>query len=156
MVALAHANDVLTKASWTAAPVQDVVVGATVPHCAGPERFTVSGPAIEIAARAALAMTLALHELCTNASKYGALSAEGGHVTIDWHVDADAIFRLRWQERGGPAVTVPTRKGFGSRLLERSLGAQLGGSVSTDYSPEGVTCQFQVPLASVQEAAGLA
>jgi len=156
VVALAHANDVLTQAGWIAAPVREVVVGATIPHCAGPERFTVSGPALNIAARAALAMTLALHELCTNASKYGALSAEGGHVTIDWDLDADATFRLRWRERGGPAVVVPTRKGFGSRLLERSLGAQLGGSVTMEYAPEGVICRFQVPFASIQDAAGLA
>lgn len=156
VVALAHANDVLTKAGWTAAPVEDVVTGATIPHCAGPERFTLSGPAIEIAARAALAMTLALHELCTNASKYGALSVEGGHVTIEWEIDAEANFQLRWRERGGPAVAVPTRKGFGTRLLERSLGAQLGGSVNIDYAPEGVTCLFQVPLVAVQDVVGAA
>ncbi len=151
IVALSQANEVLTRAGWTAAPIADIVTGATIPHCAGPERFTVSGPPIEIAARAALALTLALHELCTNASKYGALSAESGHVTIDWDVVEDTTFRLRWAERGGPAVSKPSRKGFGTRLIEGSLGPQFDGAVRTDFDPEGLTCTFQAPLAKVQE-----
>jgi PAS domain S-box-containing protein len=153
LVALGHANDLLTKAGWTAAPVRDIVTGATIPHCAGPERFTIAGPAVEIAARAALSLTLALHELCTNAAKYGALSNEDGHVDIDWEV-AEATFRLRWAERGGPEVVKPTRTGFGSRLIQRTLGPQLGGQVTTDFDPDGLVCTLEVPLVSVQERAG--
>jgi PAS domain S-box-containing protein len=152
LVALSQANDVLTKAGWSAAPLRDVVTGATIPHCAGPERFTIKGPAIEIAAKAALSLTLALHELCTNAAKYGALSNEDGHVVIDWDVLEDATFRLRWAERGGPLVHKPTRTGFGTRLIERSLGPQLRGEVKTDFDPAGITCTVEVPLASVQVA----
>lgn len=156
VVALSHANDLLTRAGWTAAPINDIVKGATIPHCAGPERFTLMGPAIEIAARAALSLTLALHELCTNASKYGALSTETGHVTIAWDVLPDATFRLQWAERGGPPVTKPARTGFGTRLIQRSLGPQMGGDVRTDFEPIGVTCTFAVPLAAVQETYGSA
>ena len=154
VVALSHANDLLTKAGWTAASMQDVVSGATIPHCAPAERFTISGPAIDVAARAALSLTLALHELCVNAAKYGALSNDAGHVTIDWEVAADATFKLRWAERGGPAVVKPTRTGFGTRLIQRSLGPELGADIRTDYDPVGLTFLFQVPLARVQDGAG--
>lgn len=151
VVALAQANDVLTESGWTAAPVGEVVRGATIPHCAGPERFTISGPAIEIAARAALSLTLALHELCTNASKYGALSNDEGQIEINWEVGEDGVFRLRWAERGGPPVRKPDRSGFGTRLIERSLGPQLGGEVRTDFQPDGLVCTFRIPLANVQD-----
>jgi two-component sensor histidine kinase len=153
VVALAQANEILTESGWTAAPLGDVIRGATIPHCAGPERFTISGPGIEIAARAALSLTLALHELCTNAAKYGALSNQSGHVDIAWEVADDEVFRLSWAERDGPRVERPARAGLGTRLIERSLGPQLGGEVRTDYRPDGLICTFQVPLANVQDAA---
>ena len=151
VIALSQANDVLTRAGWAAAPIRDVVTGATIPHCAGPERFTIEGPAIEVAARAALALTLALHELCTNAAKYGALSNEAGQVSIAWEVEAGATFRLRWAERGGPPVRKPDRTGFGTRLIQRSLGPQLGGAIHAAYEPHGLTWTFEVPLAAVQD-----
>lgn len=154
IVALSQANDVLTRSGWAAAQVKDIVIGATIPHCAPAERFTLSGPAIEVAANAALAFTLALHELCTNASKYGAFSSPNGHVTVEWNVDQAGSFRLRWTEQGGPPVQQPTRKGFGSRLIERSLGPQLGGEVTTDYAPTGLVFTVVAPLAAVQEEAG--
>lgn len=156
VIALSHANEVLMTAGWKAASLRDVVMGATIPHCAPAERFSITGPALEIAAQAALALTLALHELCTNASKYGALSSDGGRVAIDWTVADDGTFRLRWAETGGPPVEKPSRVGFGSRLIERSLGPQFGGTVSTDYDPAGVVCTFAAPLASLQEVAGVA
>jgi PAS domain S-box-containing protein len=156
VIALSHANDILTKAGWTAAPVKDIVQGATIPHCAGPERFDISGPGIEIAARAALSLTLVLHELCTNASKYGALSNDQGRVEIAWDVVDDGLFRFKWAERGGPPVQKPVHSGFGTRLIERSLGPQLGGEVRTDFAPDGVVCIFQIPLATVQDQASLA
>ncbi len=156
VIALSHANDVLTNAGWAAAPVRDIVKGATIPHCAGPERFDISGPAIEIAARAALSLTLALHELCTNASKYGALSNDEGRVEIAWDVAKDGQFRLRWAEQGGPPVLKPIHSGFGTKLIERSLGPQLGGEVRTDFKPDGLVCTFEIPLATVQDQAGAA
>ena len=154
VIALSQANDVLTGAGWTAAPVGDIVRGATIPHCAGPERFSISGPAIHIAARAALSLTLALHELCTNASKYGALSNDEGHVAIHWDVGRDDVFCLRWSECGGPPVEKPAHTGFGTRLIDQSLGPSLGGKVSKDFEPGGLTCTFQIPLAAVQDGAG--
>src|SRR5690606_5654361 len=102
----------------------------------------------------ALALAMALHELATNASKYGALSRAGGRVTIDWTIRPaapDARLELCWRETGGPTVVVPTRKGFGTRLLGRGLAAELNGRVEVDYRPEGLVCTVEARLR--QEAA---
>jgi two-component sensor histidine kinase len=90
---------------------------------------------------------MALHELCTNAVKYGALSVEAGQVDIGWSV-ADGRFSFRWQETGGPPVARAVRKGFGSRLIERGMAAELDGEVRVDYEPAGVICAIDSPLPS--------
>jgi two-component sensor histidine kinase len=91
-----------------------------------------------------------LHELATNAAKYGALSTSGGSVAIDWSVDgpdvAEPQFHLNWTERGGPPVTPPARRGFGSRLIERVVAADFRGAVGIDYEPAGVVCRLEAPL----------
>jgi two-component sensor histidine kinase len=99
--------------------------------------------------RAALSMAMALHELCTNAAKYGALSADGGSVDLEWSVEPGPdgeVLRLQWRERGGPAVQPPQRRGFGSRLLERAVAAELRGEVRIDFAPSGVVCAVTAPL----------
>jgi two-component sensor histidine kinase len=97
----------------------------------------------------ALALAMALQELVTNAVKYGALSNATGQITITWNVEPGerSTLELRWVESGGPAVRTPTRRGFGSRLIERSLAQDLGGQVRIDFAPTGVTCTVHAPLA---------
>ncbi len=104
--------------------------------------------------KAALALSLALHELCTNAAKYGALSVDAGQVEITWHVVGDgddALFRFRWQESGGPLVKAPERRGFGSRLIERSLAGSFGQQAGISYEPTGVVWTMETPLSALQE-----
>ncbi|GJD52504.1 hypothetical protein OPKNFCMD_5270 [Methylobacterium crusticola] len=156
LISLGRAHDILTQASWTAAPIGEVVEGALSVHRnAGPARIRVSGPNVLLAAKPALSLALALHELATNAAKYGALSNESGVVDLRWHVvhEAEAPrFCLTWSEQGGPAIlTQPARKGFGSRLIERSFAAEVGGEVKLTYAPAGLVCRLEAPLASMQE-----
>jgi two-component sensor histidine kinase len=102
----------------------------------------------------ALALAMALQELATNAIKYGALSAEAGTVEIGWSVTDEAglpRLHLRWEERGGPPVAAPTRRGFGSRLIERSLAQDLGGSVTLAFHPDGLTCTLEAPIAALDD-----
>jgi two-component sensor histidine kinase len=112
-------------------------------------RFEIVGPAFRLGSRVALALAMALHELATNAVKYGALSNETGHVLLNWTmVDGSppSRLRLRWQETGGPPVHPPTRTGFGSRMIERALATEIGGPAEIDYRPDGVVFTAEAPL----------
>ncbi len=151
LLALARAHDVLTRESWEGAELKTVVADAIRPLEAGEgqeSRFAVSGPRLRLAPRLALSIAMALHELGTNAVKYGALSKEGGRVTITWTVQRrpELSLSLRWSESGGPPVTSPTRRGFGSRLIERSLARELAGRVELLYEPDGVVCIIEAPV----------
>jgi PAS domain S-box-containing protein len=151
LAALAKAHDLLTRESWEAAPLRAVVLQAVAPAWGGDSgRLEVEGPELWLNPQTSVAMTLAIHELATNAVKYGALSSEGGRVAVRWQVDeADkrgARLRFAWQESGGPPVSVPHSRGFGSRLIERSLAAELRGTVELDYRPDGVICTIDAPV----------
>ena len=146
---LSLAHDVLTRVSWVGAPLADVVDAALQPFRGGSEqRFHITGPEVWLSPRLTLALSMALHELATNAVKYGALSTDRGHVTLHWEVEGDrpAQLRLGWVEAGGPPVVAPTRKGFGSRLIERALAAEVGGSAAIDYARNGVVFSLEAPL----------
>ncbi|HEX8666503.1 MAG TPA: HWE histidine kinase domain-containing protein [Beijerinckiaceae bacterium] len=148
LMALAKAHDALTRESWEGAELHEIVEAATSPH-GGRNRFDVEGPSVWLSPALSLSLALSLHELATNAAKYGALSTAGGLVAITWEVvdpRGDARLRLRWIERGGPSVRPPTRRGFGSRLIERSLAAEDGGSATIGYPPEGVVCVMEAPI----------
>jgi PAS domain S-box-containing protein len=151
LVALGNVHGVLTRQSWDSADLHEVVWAALRPHRAPDrERFVVEGPALRLGPKCAIALSMAVHELCTNAIKYGALSAETGHVAVGWSVE-DGRLRWHWRERGGPAVTTPERKGFGSRMIERALAMQLSGKVAIDYQPAGVVCTIEAPLAAMRD-----
>lgn len=156
LISLGRAHDILTQASWTAAPIADVVEGALSVHRqTDPSRIRVTGPNVLLGAKPALSLALALHELATNAAKYGALSSEGGAVDLRWHVVHEGEqprFCLTWSEQGGPPIlSQPTRRGFGSRLIERSFASEVGGEVKLNYAPTGLVCRLEAPLASMQE-----
>lgn len=147
LMALSRAHNLLTDQNWSGASLVNVVRDA-VAHLA-PERVQMSGSPIWLAPRAALALALALHELGTNAVKYGALSVDGGTVDIDWRVDGDRL-RLTWKERGGPPVEPPARSGFGTRLIERGISADLGGTALLHFEPDGLACILEASLTAVQ------
>ena len=142
LVALARAHELLNSESWKAVQLDQLVAASTSPFENG-ARFVVDGPSILLPPRKAIAIALALHELATNALKYGALSQAGGRVDISWHHGAG--LNLDWVESGGPSVKPPERSGFGTRLLQRNLAIELGGTVTLDYASDGLKCQICAP-----------
>jgi PAS domain S-box-containing protein len=147
LIALSKAHNLLTEQNWERAALARVVRDA-VEHLGGERRFAISGPAVWLSPRAALALALALHELGTNAAKYGALSADGGGVVIGWTAEAGQL-RLEWKERNGPPVAAPARRGFGSRLIEQGLGGDLGGEARIAFEPDGLRCTVEAALDQV-------
>ncbi|MFD2648019.1 PAS domain-containing protein [Devosia albogilva] len=146
LTALAQAQDLLTNGLEDGAGLHDLVVSATRLHDDG-QRFHVEGPNIRLGSRPALGVALMLHELGTNAAKYGALSIAEGRVDITWHTDAAGNVEWQWAERGGPEVHPPQRRGFGSSLIERGLSSLPGSSVSLTYHASGVVCRAHLAVA---------
>jgi two-component sensor histidine kinase len=166
LVALAETHDVLTRESWKSAELNELVAQALRPYG---ERCRSNGPPVSLAPRLAISLAMALHELATNAAKYGSLSNETGAVDIVWeivpasgHGQSQATgarpnsqpvstleprrLVLRWSERDGPPVRPPTRQGFGTRLLQRALPAEIGVTVAVEFKPEGLVCVIEAPL----------
>lgn len=119
----------------------DVLSSTLAPHCSNGDRAKISGPRLALDGRRAHALTLALHELATNAAKYGALSTDTGWIDISWTVDNGAL-DFMWREHDGPPVVAPERRGFGSRLISRNLGLAFGGKVDLDFKADGLTCRL--------------
>lgn len=142
----ARAHDLLTRESWDGADIGEVIKETLSPYSRA--SFDIDGPSLRLSPRVVVAFSLALHELATNAAKYGALSSPAGRVTIGWTVDLknDSRLELRWKEQGGPPVTSPTRRGFGSRLIEGVLAAELQGTVNVLYEPAGLLCEVSAPM----------
>jgi PAS domain S-box-containing protein len=148
IVALAEAHDLLTRENWEGADLLDLLNRLEVLH-GGPERFAIIGQPVRLSPRMALSLSMVLHELATNAVKYGALSTPQGQVRIAWTVvpgPAQPRLVLTWTETGGPPVQPPTRRGFGSRLIERGLAAELSGEARIDFKPDGVVCRIEAAL----------
>ena len=148
LVALARAHDVLTDEHWEAANLSDVVASALSPYFdkADSSRRHIAGCEVRLKPKAALAFSMVLHELATNAVKYGALSIEAGQLHIDWEITGSARLVLHWKEKGGPTVERPQRRGFGSRLIEHGIAHDMAGRADWDFAPEGLTCRIEVPL----------
>jgi two-component sensor histidine kinase len=150
LAALGHAHDLLMKARWANASFVQIIRSATEPYesqSAG--KFAIQGPDIKIASAAVIAFAMTLNELCTNTTKFGALSVPSGRVDIAWHINEETrrlIFT--WIESGGPVVYAPIRRSFGTRLIG-SLGQQLKGEVQLTYSPAGFAYALDVPMSSL-------
>ncbi len=136
--ALSRAQDALTATDWSAADVGAIVRSSIAPHQDTADRFVLTGPPVELEAQRSLGLALAIHELATNATKYGALSNEGGVVTISWDVQANGTFTFSWQESGGPTASAPSRRGFGERLTQHVVPAYFHGSTEVEYRETGL------------------
>jgi len=149
LTAMAKAQDLLVADRADAATVMEALSSSTSVFEAEPgTRFKLSGPTVPLRSAAAMSLAMAAHELCTNAVKYGALSAPHGHVEVRWSVTDDR-FQLEWIEHGGPPATPPKRQGFGSRMIERVLTAELGGTAQMHYEPFGFRCIFEAPISAL-------
>jgi PAS domain S-box-containing protein len=149
ILALARAHDLLTSRQWQDAPLESLVHEVVAPLTgeAG-ERARIEGPAVALDPRTALSLTMALNELLTNAAKYGALSSANGVLSVQWSLQGDVgrkMLQLEWQEREGPAVRPPTRRGLGTRLMERCIERDLDGEFDLVFEPEGVRCLMTIP-----------
>lgn len=142
--ALARAHDLLTRASWDNATLESTVRSAVQPFDQGGDRFIISGEDIRVGSSSVIAFAMTLNELCTNTTKFGALSVPEGQVHLSWQVDGGRI-HLEWAESGGPLVAEPTRKSFGTRMI-KSLGQQLKGEVDLAYRPSGFVYTLNVPV----------
>lgn len=155
LAALARAHDLLVSGNWTRATLRDVV-DSVVGIQGEPKRFAVGGPEVAIGPKPALSLALILHELGTNAVKYGALSNQDGRIEIAWRLDeieGEQHFRLRWQETGGPLVEPPSRRGFGSRLIERTFPSPRARAQNS-YPRTGVVFTLDAPLEALRAEEG--
>ena len=142
IAALGHAHDILLRQNWSTALLYQVAAASVEPHDALGQ-VAIDGPDLQIGSRAAVALSLMLHELATNAVKYGALSTPDGQVRLSWRIAGDDL-HLCWQETGGPAATEPSRTGFGSRLIDMGLGG--GSKVERHYDAAGLKLDVRAPL----------
>lgn len=151
LMALSEAHNVLVQQNWAGADLETIIRGALAPHqnVVG-SRFDIAGPMVRLSPNQAVIVSLALHELATNAAKYGSLSADGGRVSVSWNESLNGFgerqMNLLWEERGGPPVAHPSRSGFGTRLLERAFISEAGGAARIDFAPDGVRCVMTLGL----------
>ena len=150
VLALAAANDLLISEGWSKADLRELLMRTLEPFGAGDGGpFDLTGADVDLPTRLATALGLGIHEMATNAVKYGALSVAGGRVKIDWTVDDDAVpprLNLTWAETGGPPVSMPAKKGFGATLIERTLKSEAGGATRLTFAPGGVVLSLDAPL----------
>ncbi|MBX6742280.1 MAG: PAS domain-containing protein [Acetobacteraceae bacterium] len=160
IAALARAQTMLARQRWEGAELRTLLEGELAPFlnetAQGGPRAKLSGPPVMVPARATQPLGMALHELATNALKYGALSAPGGMLTVSWRLDAaERLLHLTWQESGGPRLaSPPDRRGFGSRVIEQTVQSQLGGRVNQHWLEDGLICEMTVPLGRHARLAG--
>ncbi|WP_374408132.1 CHASE domain-containing protein [Pelagerythrobacter sp.] len=145
--AISATHDLLTQSQWGTTPIRAVVEAELAPHARhGEDHFAIAGPDVELAPNDALTLGLAIHELATNAVKYGALSTPEGHVSVRWALE-DNIVRMEWVEAGGPVLAgKPKGRGFGLDLIEKIVAHELNQEVELDFPPEGVRCTLRIPV----------
>jgi len=146
LIALATAHNLLTQSNWENASLESLAMDVLDSQGVDKGRLAIHGPQVSLSSKAALALVLVLHELGTNALKYGALSNDSGGIDIRWHIDSARILRFMWREYGGPRVSPPKRIGFGSRLIEHAVERDLDANVMLDFASGGVVYTIEVPL----------
>lgn len=151
--AVASTYDLLTRDRWGNIPLNDIVLNEAKPYAGSEGQFIVEGPAVQLRPKAALALGMVIHELVTNAVKYGALSVAEGRVVLTWEIgpeDADPALLVHWRESGGPALSPPSHHGFGSKLITQQIRYELRGDAVVDYRPTGLEATFTVPIAQLR------
>ncbi len=151
LIALSKAHDQLTSHHWESADLRELLSGSLAPYAGvGPERVILRGEDVVLRPRAVLTLAMAMHELTTNAAKYGALSVPGGCIEIHWRPvrgdSGELRLRIDWTERCGPSVAEPKQRGFGSKLIEGSIAAELGGTARLTFEPQGLRCEILIPM----------
>jgi PAS domain S-box-containing protein len=150
LTALSRAQDLMLSSEWTAVELRELLSAAIEGSGNSLDRFRIDGPELKVSSNHAVSVALAVHELCTNSVKYGALSAPAGLVKIGWKMDAAREHvAFEWREQGGPLIEPPSRKGFGSTLLTSNLSSALGGEVQVEYPPEGLIFRVHAPLSAL-------
>jgi two-component sensor histidine kinase len=145
--ALAKVHALFVESRWTGAQLHSLVMQELLPYSDGRvERVRINGPTVMLEPNTAQAIAISLHELTTNAAKYGSLSAADGSVEITWSHTADGQLSLRWTEFGGPTVAPPTHRGCGTRIIENIIGGQLAGKTRFDWCAPGLICEIALPL----------
>ena len=145
--ALSKAHNLLSERKWEGADLATIVAREFEAYDEG--RGRAEGPPVLLNANAAITFAMILHELASNAVKFGALSSDTGSISVAWMLDGEERLQLRWIEQGGPAASKPTRAGFGSRMIDRSVTGELAGSYLPDFSERGFSCELRVPLARI-------
>jgi two-component sensor histidine kinase len=141
LASLGRVHDVLSARKWEGADIGDVVRATLEPFAStNPDRIAAEGPRVTMWPRSIVMLSMVLHELATNATKYGALSGAGGRVTVEWWMKPGRMVELQWRESGGPPVQKPAQAGFGSTLIEKGFPAQVGGTATLHYELEGLRC----------------
>jgi PAS domain S-box-containing protein len=147
IMALAKTHTLLATSKWSASTLHDLIVQQLEPFAKDRmESLAVAGPTLLVNPKQALTLSLVIHELAANAAKYGALSLPTGRIEVRWQIEPDRKLRLTWRELDGPPVAPPTRRGFGTQLIEFNIAHEFGGEASFDYRPEGVQCVLTIPL----------
>ncbi len=145
LAALSAAHNLLTRQNWESAPLRSIIVDAIAAVCPQPDRVVIDGPDLSLSPKTAVNFAMTIHELATNALKYGALTRPEGRIEIRWQTKNQRL-NLVWREMGGPAVVPPAKRGFGTRMIERGLAAELDGQVTVEFLPDGVVCTINAPL----------
>ncbi|EHJ60465.1 CHASE domain-containing protein [Novosphingobium pentaromativorans] len=152
--ALSATHDLLSRSDWSNAALEDIVRSELAPYMEGHEsHFEMAGPDIKLAPNDAMSLGLAIHELATNAAKYGALSTSEGRIHIDWKLISPELVELFWREEGGPPVEEPNKRGFGRDLIEKIVAHELKSEVDLQFNPGGVECTLKVPVRASREFA---
>lgn len=150
LVALSQAHNVLVAENWAGADLRTLICQVLAPHERNPSPLQLQGPSVRLHPSQAVSVSLACHELATNAAKYGALSVPTGQVAVEWNLahngDGERFLTLLWTESGGPPVELPKRQGFGTRLIRRSFENEAGGRAEVQFPPQGVQCSLFLPL----------
>jgi PAS domain S-box-containing protein len=150
LLALAKAHDLLTKRNWAGASLGSLVQDLVAPYAEGERHARVDGLPIELRPHAALSLTMVLNELATNAAKYGALSTPDGTLRVAWETTGEQVY-LDWIEQGGPKVTAPTKRGFGTTLMERCIERDLDGRIDCHFEEKGLHCRLTIPMSALTE-----
>lgn len=155
LAAIGKETDLLSAGAWESTNLEELVRSTLSTHCANCHQVDIAGPVVVVPPQQSMALALALHELATNAIKYGALSADTGQVDLHWWIDESErspFLWLGWREQGGPPVAPPARTGFGTILIDRSLSLYFRGQVRLDYAPTGLTFLLKAPMPFLESA----